>query len=94
MILDMLGRRCQEDMGKYGRVTLIFDAMSIKSHIQYDTQNQAMFGYVDLGDQLNETDIASSGVYGGWTHRLSSNSLLFDKVPYTRNSEGSGGSCN
>ena len=59
MMLDMLERRRQEDEVNYGCVTLMQDAMSIKKHVQHDPQTQTMFGYVDMGDQLNETDIAS-----------------------------------
>ena len=56
MMLDMLERRRQEDEVKYGCVTLMLDAMSIKKHVQHDPQTQTMFGYVDMGDRLNETD--------------------------------------
>uniref|UniRef100_A0A9J7Y0J1 Uncharacterized protein n=1 Tax=Cyprinus carpio carpio TaxID=630221 RepID=A0A9J7Y0J1_CYPCA len=73
MMLDMLERRRQEDEVKYGCVTLMLDAMSIKNHVQYDPQTQTMFGYVDMGDRLNETDIASDvlvfmvvGLQGYW----------------------------
>lgn len=73
MMMDMLERRCQEDMKKYRCVTLMLDAMSIKSHVQHDPQTQTMFGYVDMGDQLNEADIASEvlvfmvvGLIGYW----------------------------
>lgn len=73
MMLDMLGRRHQEDEGKYSSVTLMLDAMSIKSHIQHDPQMQTMIGYVDMGDRANETDIASEalvfmvvGLQGYW----------------------------
>ncbi|RXN34360.1 THAP domain-containing 6-like isoform X1 [Labeo rohita] len=59
MMLDMLDRRRQEDEDKYGRVTLMLDAMSIKHHVQHDPQTQTMFGYVDMGDRLNETAMAS-----------------------------------
>lgn len=37
----------------------MLDAMSIKSHIQHNPQTQTILGYVDMGDGLNETDIAS-----------------------------------
>ncbi|XP_028979363.2 uncharacterized protein LOC114840356 isoform X4 [Esox lucius] len=73
MMLDMLERRRQEDEVKYGCVTLMLDAMSIKNHVQYDPQTQTMFGYVDMGDRLNETDVASDvhvfmvvGLQGYW----------------------------
>lgn len=73
MMLDMLERRRQEDEVKYRCVTLMLDAMSIKNHVQYDPQTQTMFGYVDMGDRLNETDIASDvlvfmvvGLQGYW----------------------------
>lgn len=73
MMLDMLERRRQEDEVKYGCVTLMLDAMSIKNHVQYDPQTQTMFGYVDTGDRLNETDMASDvlvfmvvGLQGYW----------------------------
>ena len=69
----MLKRRRQEDEVKYGCVTLMLDAMSIKKHVQHDPQTQTMFGYVDMGDRLNETDIASEvlvfmvvGLQGYW----------------------------
>lgn len=73
IMLDMLERRRQEDQVKYGCVTLMLDAMSIKNHVQYDPQTQTMFGYVDMGDRLNETDMASDvlvftvvGLQGYW----------------------------
>ncbi|CAL8282358.1 unnamed protein product [Arctogadus glacialis] len=59
MMLDMLERRRQEDEVKYGCVTRMLNAMYIKKHFQHDPQTQTMFGYVDVGDRLNETDIAS-----------------------------------
>ncbi len=69
----MLERRRQEDEVKYGCVTLMLDAMAIKNHIQHNPQTQTMFGYVDMGDRLNETDIASEvlvfmvvGLQGYW----------------------------
>lgn len=73
MMLDMLATRRQEDEDKYGCVTLMLDAMSIKSHVQHDPQTQTMSGYVDMGDRSNETDIASEalvfmvvGLQGYW----------------------------
>ncbi|XP_058622508.1 THAP domain-containing protein 6-like isoform X2 [Onychostoma macrolepis] len=81
MMLDMLERRCQEDEVKYGCVTLMLDAMSIKNHVQYDPQTQTMFGYVDMGDRLNETDVASEvlvfmvvGLQGYWKAPIASQS--------------------
>ncbi|KAM4565008.1 THAP domain-containing protein 6-like [Fundulus diaphanus] len=59
MMLDMLGRRCTVDHAQYGWVTLTLDAMAIKKHIQYNPQTQTMSGFVDMGDGLNETDVAS-----------------------------------
>lgn len=58
----MLERRRQEDEDKYGCVTLMLDAMKIKSHVQQDPQTQTMLGYVDMGDRVNETDIASEAL--------------------------------
>ncbi|TKS73767.1 DNA transposase THAP9 [Collichthys lucidus] len=73
MMLDMLERRRQEDEDKYGCVTLMLDAMSIKKHVQHDPQTQTMLGYVDMGDRLNETDLATEalvfmvvGLQGYW----------------------------
>ena len=69
----MLERRRQEDEAKYGCVTLMLDAMAIKKHVQYDPQTQTMSGFVDMGDRMNETDIASEalvfmvvGLQGYW----------------------------
>ncbi|TKS70553.1 DNA transposase THAP9 [Collichthys lucidus] len=62
MMLDMLERRRQEDEDKYGCVTLMLDAMSIKKHVQHDPQTQTMLGYVDMGDRLNETDLATEAL--------------------------------
>ena len=58
-MLDILEGRRQEDGVKYGCVTLMLDAMSIKKHVQHDPQKQTMFGYLDMGYPLNETDMAS-----------------------------------
>ncbi|KAM3605598.1 uncharacterized protein V6R79_001603 [Siganus canaliculatus] len=73
MMLDMLERRRQEAEAKYGCVTLMLDAMAIKKHVQYDPQTQTMCGFVDMGDHLNQTDIASEalvfmvvGLQGYW----------------------------
>ena len=72
-MLDMLERRRQEDEAKYGVVTLMLDAMAIKKHVQYDPQAQTMSGFVDMGDRVNQTDIASEalvfmvvGLQGYW----------------------------
>lgn len=61
MMLDMLGRRCKEDQTKYGLVT---DAgcYGHKKHVQYNPQTQTMPGFVDMGDGLNETDVASEAL--------------------------------
>jgi hypothetical protein len=59
MMLDILEGRRQEDGVKYGCVTLMLDAMYIKKHVQHDPQKQTMFGYLDMGYPLNETDMAS-----------------------------------
>lgn len=73
MMLDMLGKRRQEDEAKYGVVTLMLDAMAIKKHVQYDPQSQTMSGFVDMGDRINQSDIASEalvflvvGLQGYW----------------------------
>ena len=73
MMLDMLGRRCKEDQTKYGLVTFILDAMAIKKTMQYNPQSQTMSGFVDMGDGLNEMDVASEalvfivvGIQGHW----------------------------
>lgn len=62
MMLVMLGRRCAEDQAKYGLVTLCLDAMAIKKHVHYNPHTQKMSGFVDLGDGLNETDVASEAL--------------------------------
>ncbi len=59
MMLDMLKRRQEEDPAKYGCLTLMLDAMAIKKHIQYNPQTQNMSGFVDMGDGMNETDVAT-----------------------------------
>lgn len=73
MMLDMLQRLRQEDETKYGVVTLMLDAMAIKKHVRYDPQTQTMSGFVDMGERLNQTDIASEalvflvvGLQGYW----------------------------
>ena len=69
-MLDMLGRRCEEDQTKYGWVTLMLDAMAIKKHVQYNPQTQTMSGFVK---GFNETDVATEalvfmvvGMQGHW----------------------------
>ena len=42
MMLDMLERRCQADQDKYGHVSLMLDAMSIRKHVQYIPHTQSM----------------------------------------------------
>lgn len=48
-------------------------AMAIKQHIQYNPHIQKMSGFVDLGDGMNETDVATEalvfmivGLQGHW----------------------------
>ena len=62
MILDMLQRRREEDPDKYSRVCLMLDAMAIKKHIQYIPQTQRLCGFVNMGDGLNETDVAKEAL--------------------------------
>lgn len=62
MMLDMLKRRQEEDPAKYGCVTLMLDAMAIKKHIQYNPHTQNMSGFVDMGDGMNETDVATEAL--------------------------------
>ncbi|XP_062334125.1 THAP domain-containing protein 2-like [Osmerus eperlanus] len=50
MMLDMLERRCQADQAKYGHVSLMLDAMSIRKHVHYIPHTQSMSGFVDLVD--------------------------------------------
>ncbi len=78
MMLDMLKRRQEEDPAKYGCVTLMLDAMAIKKHIQYNPQTQKMSGFVDMGDGMNETDVATEalvfmvvGLQGHWKAPIS-----------------------
>ena len=73
MMLDMLERRCQGDPTKYGCVSLMLDAMSIKKHVQYNPHTESMSGFVDMGDGNNENDVASEalvfmvvGLQGHW----------------------------
>lgn len=73
MMLDVLGRKCQEDRTKYGLVSLILDAMAIKKHVQYNPQTQTILGFVNMGDGCNETGVASEalvfmvvGLQGHW----------------------------
>ena len=73
MVLDMLKRRQEEDPAKYGRVTPMLDAMAIKKHVQYNPYTQKMSGFVDMGDGMNETDVATEalvfmvvGLQGHW----------------------------
>lgn len=55
-------RRRQEYEASYRCVSLMLDAMTIKMHLQYFPQTQTMSGYVDMGDRLNEMDVASEAV--------------------------------
>lgn len=41
-MLDMLEKRHKEDEDRYGRVTLMLDAMAIKKYVQYDSQTQCL----------------------------------------------------
>ena len=73
MMLDMLSKKREEDPVKYGRVALMLDAMAIKKHIQYNPNTQRMSGFVDMGDGINETDVATEalvfmvvGLQGHW----------------------------
>ncbi|XDV25816.1 hypothetical protein PO909_029667 [Leuciscus waleckii] len=73
MMLDMLERRCQGDPAKYGCVSLMLDAMSIRKHVQYNPHTQSMSGFVDMGDGNSETDVATEalvfmvvGLQGHW----------------------------
>lgn len=58
----MLERRRQEDEAKYGRATLMLDAVDIRKHVQYDPQTQTVSGFVDVGGRLDETDVGSKAV--------------------------------
>ncbi len=69
----MLERRCQGDQAKYGCVSLMLDAMSIRKHVQYNPHTQSMSGFVDMGDGNSETDVATEalvfmvvGLQGHW----------------------------
>lgn len=73
MMLDMLKRRQEEEPAKYGCVTLMLDAMATKKHVQYNPNTQNMSGYVDMGDGVNESDVATEalvfmvvGLQGHW----------------------------
>ncbi|KAK0152322.1 DNA transposase THAP9 [Merluccius polli] len=73
MMLDMLQRRREEDPAKYGSVALMLDAMAIKRHVQYNPYTQKMSGYVDMGNGVDETDVATEvlvfmvvGIQGHW----------------------------
>ena len=51
----------------------MLDAMAIKKHIQYNPNTQRMSGFVDMGDGMNETDVATEalvfmvvGLQGHW----------------------------
>ncbi|RVE64489.1 hypothetical protein OJAV_G00126390 [Oryzias javanicus] len=73
MMLNMLQKRREEDQVKYGFVTLMLDAMAIKKHVQYNVHTQKMTGYVDMGDGMDETDVATEvlvfmvvGLQGHW----------------------------
>lgn len=59
MMLDMLQRRREEDLAKYGSVTLMVDAMAIKKHVQYNPYIQKISRFVDMGDGKDETDVAT-----------------------------------
>ncbi|XP_037831652.1 uncharacterized protein si:ch73-130a3.4 isoform X3 [Kryptolebias marmoratus] len=72
-MLDMLKGRQEEDPAKYGCVCLMLDAMAIKKHVQYNPHTQKMSGFVDMGDGLNEQDVATEalvfmvvGLQGHW----------------------------
>lgn len=73
MMLDMLKRKQEEDPAKYGCVSLMLDAMAIRKHVQYNPHTQEMSGFVDMGDGMNETDVATEalvfmvvGLQGHW----------------------------
>uniref|UniRef100_A0A0E9XLZ2 Transposable element P transposase-like RNase H domain-containing protein n=1 Tax=Anguilla anguilla TaxID=7936 RepID=A0A0E9XLZ2_ANGAN len=51
----------------------MLDAMAIKKHVQYSPHTQKMSGFVDMGDGMNETDVATEalvfmvvGLQGHW----------------------------
>lgn len=62
MMLDMLKRRQEEDPAKYGSVCLMLDAMAVRKHVQYNPHTQKMSGFVDMGDGMNETDVATEAL--------------------------------
>ena len=73
MMLDMLRKKQEADPVKYGRVALMLDAMANKKHVQYNPHTQRMSGFVDMGDGINETDVATEalllmvvGLQGHW----------------------------
>lgn len=48
-------------------------SMAIKKHVHYNPHTQKMSGFVDMGDGLNETDVATEalvfmvvGIQGRW----------------------------
>lgn len=72
-LLDMLQQRKKEDPAKFGQVCLMVDAMAIRRQVQYDSHTQTMTGFVDLGDGIDETSVASEalvfmvvGLQGHW----------------------------
>lgn len=95
MMLDMLEKWCKDET-KYGWVTLMLDAMAIKKHVQYDPQTQTMNGFVDMGDQLNKTDIAFEALVFmviGFQGYRKTDCILSDQVPNTRDTESFGRTC-
>ena len=85
----MLERRCQEDEVKYGCVTLMLDAMSIKktrSTWSSDTNNVWICGHGG-SIEWDRHSFRGSCVYGGWASRL------LDQVPHTRITESVSRTC-
>ncbi|ELU11486.1 hypothetical protein CAPTEDRAFT_193892 [Capitella teleta] len=72
-ILDMLGKHVKQDPAKYGKVTLMIDAMALKKHVSFDPTTQRSIGYVNLGFGSSEEEVASEalvlmvvGLMGHW----------------------------
>ncbi len=40
----------------------VLDAMAVRRHVQYNPHTQEMCGFVDLGDGMNETDVATEAL--------------------------------
>lgn len=51
-----------EDPQRFSQVCLMLDGLAIRRQIQYDPHTQKMIDFVNLGDGLDETSVASEAL--------------------------------